>query len=55
LNNVRARRFRQLEEKQKLMEAERARKREETRKAKEEQEKVLGKGGARPKLSFSLA
>eukprot|EP00976_Prorocentrum_cordatum_P102025 1192880-Prorocentrum_minimum.AAC.1 len=46
--------FQELEKKQKEMEAERQRKKREKEVLKQEQNSVLGKGGARPKLSFSL-
>jgi heme exporter protein D len=49
-----ASRFQELEKKQKEMEGERQRKRREKELQKQEQNNVLGKGGARPKLSFSL-
>ena len=48
-------RFKELEAKQKELEVERQRKKREKDLAKREQHEVLGKGGARPKLSFSLS
>lgn len=48
-------RYKELEMKVKQAEAERQRRKKEKEQAKKEQEAVLGKGGKRPKLSFSLA